>query len=427
MSDFRSRLERELVQAAGRPRRARYAATTPLASWVTATGTLMIVVLTVLLARGGAPADDVAVTTPPAQAPTAQQALAPLLERGTRLSATEVASLDLGKQMLEITGPPERVWRVPPPAGAEGQTWLVILASNGSGSACLLITTNGRDERGGGGCGNQQQVITTGIAATRNTGRGSDPWGPGMRAHFSGVVPSAVTSIVVRDADRRVAGRIAVTGQTYRLDVAAEKVGSVEFRDPQGRELGVFPVLDRQTPLSPTPTATPPGFTDGYRRVDAQVTVRPSSAKVKQMTIDVGRRDGVHGGDPVVDRAGLVGTVATSSAGSSLVTLITDESFGASVYAGSGEHPGSIASAIEPSDSLIFEPVDTSAAVLPDDPVYTAGTTAGAEPRYPRAVLVGRVKRVDIGDGERGRRFYVTPAADLLRLDAVQVLTDPHP
>jgi rod shape-determining protein MreC len=36
------------------------------------------------------------------------------------------------------------------------------------------------------------------------------------------------------------------------------------------------------------------------------------------------------------------------------------------------------------------------------------------------------VSRVDLGNGDLNRRIHVQPAADMLRLDMVQVLTDPY-
>ena len=36
------------------------------------------------------------------------------------------------------------------------------------------------------------------------------------------------------------------------------------------------------------------------------------------------------------------------------------------------------------------------------------------------------VTRIDLGDGELDRRIHVKPAADLKRVDMVQVLTEPH-
>ena len=50
---------------------------------------------------------------------------------------------------------------------------------------------------------------------------------------------------------------------------------------------------------------------------------------------------------------------------------------------------------------------------------------ADLESRYPRAIPIGIVKRIDLGDGDLDKRIHVQPAADLKRMDLVQVLTEP--
>jgi rod shape-determining protein MreC len=61
------------------------------------------------------------------------------------------------------------------------------------------------------------------------------------------------------------------------------------------------------------------------------------------------------------------------------------------------------------------------------DSVVTAGTTSTRLPSpFPRGILIGTVSRIDEGEGELDRRIHVKPAADLRRLDFVQVLTRPQ-
>jgi rod shape-determining protein MreC len=61
------------------------------------------------------------------------------------------------------------------------------------------------------------------------------------------------------------------------------------------------------------------------------------------------------------------------------------------------------------------------------DRIVTAGTkTARLTSLYPRSILIGTVKRIETGEGRLDRRIHVTPAADLRRLDIVQVLTEPQ-
>ncbi|MBE2320585.1 hypothetical protein DVA67_031790 [Solirubrobacter sp. CPCC 204708] len=170
--------------------------------------------------------------------------------------------------------------------------------------------------------------------------------------------------------------------------------------------------------------AAPP-FGRRYKPVSAIVSGRSSKTWDQQVQIDKGLADGVHRGDSVIDAAGLVGTVANATRGSAVVTLITDPSFATSVYAGRDRNLGSVTSAFGSPGALLFEPVDGSANVRANDLVYTAGTIDPAlESRYPRAVPIGRVSRIELGNGDLDRRFYVEPAAELSRLDIVQVLTD---
>ena len=164
-----------------------------------------------------------------------------------------------------------------------------------------------------------------------------------------------------------------------------------------------------------------------YGPVDANVYVRSPSSWYQQVTINKGLDDGIHRGDPVINGAGLVGKVAEATGGSAVVTLITDQSFATSVNAGEGRHPGSVTPAIGAPGDLLYEPVDATANVREDDLIYTAGTTdSRLQSRYPPAVLVGRVRRVDLGEGDLDKRIHVKPAADFLRLDMVQVLTNPN-
>jgi rod shape-determining protein MreC len=61
------------------------------------------------------------------------------------------------------------------------------------------------------------------------------------------------------------------------------------------------------------------------------------------------------------------------------------------------------------------------------DRIVTAGTkTERLSSLYPRGILIGTVTRIETGEGRLDRRIHVAPAADLRRLDIVQVLTAPQ-
>lgn len=164
-----------------------------------------------------------------------------------------------------------------------------------------------------------------------------------------------------------------------------------------------------------------------YGPVDARVFVHSPSTWFQRVTINKGTSDGVRRGDPVVNGAGLIGKVEEAAGGASVVTLVTDQSFATSVYVGRDQFAGSITPAIGAPGDLLFDPVDATAKVRENDLVYTAGTiNTEVESRYPAAILIGTVSRIDFGEGDLDKRIHVKPAADFLRLDTVQVLTEPH-
>jgi rod shape-determining protein MreC len=164
-----------------------------------------------------------------------------------------------------------------------------------------------------------------------------------------------------------------------------------------------------------------------YGPVDARVVIRSPNSWYQTWRIDKGTDDGVHRGDPVVNGAGLVGKVEAVTGSSAVVTLITDGEFGTGAIAGGSRVPGSVVAAVGAPGDLTFEPIDASDVVRKGELIYTAGTTADRlQSRYPAAIPVGRVDKVDIGEGALDKRIHVKPAADLKRTDLVQVLTEPH-
>jgi rod shape-determining protein MreC len=164
-----------------------------------------------------------------------------------------------------------------------------------------------------------------------------------------------------------------------------------------------------------------------YGPVDARVTIRSSNSWYQRFEINKGTSDGVHRGDPVINGAGLVGKVEMATGGTSVVTLITDPEFATGGIAGASQEPGTVVPSVNRPGELQFKFVDPANKVRVKDFVYTAGTTVSRlESRYPRAILIGQVTHIDLGDGELDRRVRITPAADLKRVDMVQVLTEPH-
>ncbi len=163
-----------------------------------------------------------------------------------------------------------------------------------------------------------------------------------------------------------------------------------------------------------------------YAPVQGRVYARSPSTWYQTATINKGSSDGVKVDDPVINGQGLVGKVKTVSNGNAVVMLLTDQDFGVSAMAPARGEPGSITPIAGSGGDLLFDLVDNAEKIRTGDLIVTAGTTSARLPSvYPRSVLIGTVKRIDSGDGQLDRRIHVQPAADLLHLDIVQVLTKP--
>jgi rod shape-determining protein MreC len=165
-----------------------------------------------------------------------------------------------------------------------------------------------------------------------------------------------------------------------------------------------------------------------YDPLKARVTARSATFFYSRMTIDKGSSAGVRAGQPVVNGQGLVGRVTETTPGYSIVTLITDEQFAAGARVlGSGQQTTVQASINQPGD-LELELVQNPDAVHTGDRVVTAGSTSLRLASYfPPNIPIGRVSRIEVGDGDLDRRIHVRPAVDLGSLQFVEVLTKRAP
>jgi rod shape-determining protein MreC len=164
-----------------------------------------------------------------------------------------------------------------------------------------------------------------------------------------------------------------------------------------------------------------------YQPVQARVYERSPSTWYQTVAINKGSSDGIHRNDPVINSEGLVGKVDEVASNSATVTLITDQDFAATGITANSQEPGSVSPAVGAPGDLLFELVDNASNVRVNDLIITAGTRSGRlSSLYPRGIPIGTVSRIDIGEGELDRRIHIKPAADLRRLDLVQVLTAPH-
>jgi rod shape-determining protein MreC len=165
--------------------------------------------------------------------------------------------------------------------------------------------------------------------------------------------------------------------------------------------------------------------TTNYQPVTSRVYLRSPSTWYSTVQINKGTSDGVRVNQPVINDAGLVGKVKSVSNGNAVVMLLTDQQFGVAAQAVRAGEPGAILPAVGAPGDLLLDLVPRAKRVQPGDRVITAGTVSARLPSpVPRGLLIGTVKRVE-GEGELDRTIHVEPAADLRRLDIVQVLTKP--
>jgi len=194
-------------------------------------------------------------------------------------------------------------------------------------------------------------------------------------------------------------------------DALRQQVVRLELEQSENRQLRGLLSFDRTT---------------DYQPVTARVYLRSPSTWYSTVQINKGSSDGVRVNQPVVNDAGLVGKVKSVSDGNAVVMLLTDQQFGVSAQAVKAREPGAILPAVGAPGDLLLDLVPRAKRVQPGDRIITAGTVSARLPSpFPRGLLIGTVKRVE-GQGELDRTIHVEPAADLRRIDIVQVLTRPH-
>lgn len=166
---------------------------------------------------------------------------------------------------------------------------------------------------------------------------------------------------------------------------------------------------------------------DEQEPVLARVIVRSPNAWFSTVEINKGSSDGIHVGEPVINEEGLVGRVKAVSDGNAVVMLLTDQDFGVSAQVAETAEPGTILPAVGAAGDLRFDLVAHGERVRRGDRIVTAGTASSRlASLFPRSIPIGRVKRVEEGEGELDRVVHVTPTANLRRLEIVEVLTEPR-
>lgn len=212
------------------------------------------------------------------------------------------------------------------------------------------------------------------------------------------------------------------------LDAKDERDKLKVERDGLRQQVAELELLRRQnSELRGLRKATAAWRLDRYEPVSATVYQRSPSTWYSTVKINKGSSDGLRAGNPVVNGEGLVGRVESTSDGNAVVMLLTDQGFGASALAAQSGEPGALEPAVGTPGDLVLDLVERSRRVRTGDAIVTAGTISPELPSlFPKGILIGTVRRVEEGEGDLDRRIRVRPAADLRRLEAVRVLTQPQ-
>lgn len=169
---------------------------------------------------------------------------------------------------------------------------------------------------------------------------------------------------------------------------------------------------------------------DSYQPVSAEVIARDPSLWWQTVTIDVGSDNGVAPNDPVTGDGALVGKVTTVDSTVSIVTLITDHTFGVVAEVLPGGYQGILEPAVGNPNGLLLQDLPSNAPIQSGDQVVTAGFTDPSNPAltslYPAALPIGTVSNANQNQLLNNQQVTVSPQANLRHLSTVQVLTRPH-
>jgi rod shape-determining protein MreC len=174
-----------------------------------------------------------------------------------------------------------------------------------------------------------------------------------------------------------------------------------------------------------------------YHPVGADVFVKSPNLWYATIEVDKGTDDGVRIDDPVLGDGALVGKVTNAGSTFSVVTLITDHTFGVAAEVqeqGSNSDEGVLGPQIGNPNQLLLSslPKPAPGQQIPagGEQVVTAGYTDPSNPTldslYPAGIPIGTVSSpVDTNNLDNNGQITVSPQADLRHLSFVQILTSP--
>jgi rod shape-determining protein MreC len=163
-------------------------------------------------------------------------------------------------------------------------------------------------------------------------------------------------------------------------------------------------------------------WAQGIPRVAAQVVSLNSSNFAATVELNVGARNGVAAGMPVVGSAGLVGRVTSTSSTRCTVTLITDAGSAVGVRYGAASLDLALAQGDGIGKNLDVTYVSPGTALHKGEVLTTSGLQNGI---YPPLIPVARIRSFSSSASATSETVSAAPAADLAQLQYVDVLQWP--
>ncbi len=139
------------------------------------------------------------------------------------------------------------------------------------------------------------------------------------------------------------------------------------------------------------------------------------------LIIDVGKRDGILAGMPVVTERGLVGHIRSVGPNWAKVLLIIDPSSSVAALIQSSRLPGVVSGRLDRDLALDYIPQGTLLSV--GEIVLSSGMGGN----YPKSLVIGQIIEVQQNDIETFQRAIVHPSVDFDQIETVLVLTSFEP
>lgn len=161
---------------------------------------------------------------------------------------------------------------------------------------------------------------------------------------------------------------------------------------------------------------------DDFQMVSAAVISRDPAELFGGFTIDQGRLSGISVNDPVITSEGVVGWVSKVEATTSYVTTILSPDTNIGVISKEKRESGVVSS-----DLLLADQGLVRMSYLTDETKLEEGdiiTTTGLAGIFPKDLIVGQVKILEVSDGGVTRCALIEPYVDVKEVHDVFVITD---